>query len=266
MNKRVKIVFITINILVLISFIITYFIVENIVLVLLLFLNLIILNGFCFYLFKYFDHMDDYRNKYLTNLTHSIRTPLSVMKGRIDLYNIDPKLLDSKEFLNEIVKVDLLVTSMLEISVAKEMSKVKFEIFNLSELVDIQCNKVKSILNHNNIKLIIDIKDDVIIKAHFKHIAMILATLLENSQKYAGKYIEVILTSTSVFINNDTVLDDGCYNNLFERFSRNNTTAGGYGVGLSIVKDLCDINKLNCSAYCKEMKFTIKIEFEKKHL
>ncbi|SUW97375.1 two-component sensor histidine kinase [Campylobacter jejuni subsp. doylei] len=77
--------------------------------------------------------------------------------------------------------------------------------------------------------------------------------LISNAIKYNKKGGVIYIISKVIFLG---VADTGCgisksnLNHIFDRYTRFNTDQGGFGIGLSLVKKVCDDNgiKITCKS------------------
>lgn len=219
-------------------------------------------------------------------VAHDLRTPLSQIKGLIQLLDIPTmKLTDDQEtFLTEIDnsadRLTEMISRILNIH-ALETKQIKLinQIINLNEVVAyvVQCFHVTA--TTKNIKIIIEAeRDNHFIEVDKNYLIQILENLLSNAIKFSEKGSKVILTIKSNNKKTFVVVQDygpgiskKDQKKLFGRFQKLSAkpTAGesSIGLGLSIVKKY--IEAMNGQIHCESQlgigsKFVIT--FDTKHL
>jgi signal transduction histidine kinase len=210
--------------------------------------------------------------KMISNISHDLRTPMTVMLGYIDQLNYN-SLLTEKEKKEYLVKLEKKVHET--ISLMNEffsLSKLESgdEVINIVELNVSEITK-KSILSFyetleaNEINVEVDIPEkDIWALGNEEAITRVLNNLITNSIKYGadGKIIGIRL-----YEENDLVwieewdrgkgILESEKNKVFERLytldeSRNKDYQGS-GLGLTIVQTL--INKMNGEIYLKSIAY-----------
>jgi len=207
------------------------------------------------------------KDSFLTVFTHELRTPLNAI---INFSDYVKKHLSKEEFkkrdtlLNQVEEINSSGWHMLEMinnlmeAIKLKDSNISFDIssFSLEQLVKNVIKNNKSNLDDKKLRVII--KNDFTIDSDETRMFQIINNLLSNAIKYSNKEIAVvskaddkefiveILDDGDGFKNKDKVF------NLFEQADDDDMTrtATGTGVGLYIVKQLCD--KMGYSIYIKD--------------
>ncbi len=199
------------------------------------------------------------QSEFITNTIHTIRTPLSVITACTEILSLDVTNDYIDKIKNEVKKVDKFSSDLMKYSILRENIYSKCELVNVGELLKEEC-KVSSVsLMKNNKVLNYSIEDDVIWNVNKDQLLIAFKTLLDNAMKYSLNFVDCTLTANLVKFTNDTTLDDGDYSFLFERFERNQNDKQGYGVGLSIVKTICDRYKLKIKAIVDNKQMIITL-------
>jgi signal transduction histidine kinase len=202
------------------------------------------------------------QNDFLANVTHELKTPVSVMQaagenladGRVQ----DPSRLQSygDHIYSESIRLGRMIDNLLNVAKADASEfQINPELISLNETVQSFLEEHRSyITKTRGFTLKTSISDDVPkIKADKKSLETILENLLSNvikysrEQKFMGIYLltkksEVILKVEDHGIG----LSEAEKNQIFKKFYRveNSMTAKtkGHGLGLSIVKNLVSLN------------------------
>lgn len=236
----------------------TYFISTVNVLILLTLVDI-----FIFVIYKIQKNKDDTLNKFISNSIHTLRTPLNVINANVELLEMDSKneFLDNIKFESD--KMDRITTNLLKYTIFKEKDFLDPVKLNISEPITNECKNMDVVLKANNKKFSYSVEENIYWMVSEIRLMVILTTLLDNASKYSKREVDCNLTSEYLEIINDTILEDGNYFYLFERFERNQQETKGFGIGLSIVKLICDETKIKLEASVKNGQMIIKLNKNK---
>jgi len=220
------------------------------------------------------------QNRFTADASHELRTPLTAMRTEIEVAIRDKKmnLLEARELLNsnleEISKLEVLSSALLKLAkndgqIAKEFSKVV-----VSDVIIEAYEKVESLAREKEIKIECHPElgsgslPNVSILGDRQSLTELFVILLDNAIKYSPKNskikIVVLEDSKDVSIK---ISDSGIgikasdLPHIFDRFyradhSRNKDKVDGYGLGLSIAKQIVDFHGGNIKAESKAGKGT----------
>lgn len=195
------------------------------------------------------------RKEFVSNFTHELKTPLTVITGFIETLDQPKNNLssDTKEIfslmseqanrMKDLIN-DLLLLSNIEASLNKNRSE-KVSIFRLSENIKSSTSK----LNKKNHKIKFNIDKKLNIYGSRSEIQSAFSNLVSNAIRYTPEKGNIFITWH--LINNLPILevtDNGVgipknkINRITERFYRidedRSRSSGGTGLGLSIVKNI----------------------------
>lgn len=186
----------------------------------------------------------------ITNISHDLRTPLTAIRGYLDLIDnknlsskqinylkiIDNKVKDitnlteqlfdfskSLDIQNEIKKENICLNDILEDSIASFYSL--FKSYNITPNIDICKEKVVRLLNENMLKRIFE-------------------NIISNAVKYGEKNFNVKMYSngTIEFSNKTDKLDQVSLEKIFDRYYTVRNAKKSNGIGLSIAKQLVELS------------------------
>lgn len=198
---------------------------------------------------------DTRRNLLLSNLSHDLRTPLTMILGyaetiRAGLYKDEKELQASaKVLLQRSRYIDKLLDQLLDITRQDEGNlELHVEVHNISEMMRKIAADYLMFLEGQNFTVEVNIPDkDIQAWIDVSLIERTLRNLLDNAIRYGseGHYLEIGLTEKhdALFI---TIIDKGrgipLEHNMqvFERFYRvdGSRKGEGLGIGLSIVQEI----------------------------
>jgi len=205
------------------------------------------------------------KNQNLSNLlismAHDVKTPITILNGYIDEIKDDivdenklPFILDSMkqevEFINELT-VDMLnfISSM--------QAPRKKDTINLYALLENEILPI--IIKNDEIKFINNINKNFIIEFNKTDLKKICINLLLNAYRYTKQgYIKVEAKDNVIcFENSGEEIKEEYQEKIFEPFftisKSKNRKQSGFGLGLSIVKNLSNNNGYEC--YLQESSF-----------
>ncbi|MBT3280563.1 MAG: HAMP domain-containing histidine kinase [Campylobacteraceae bacterium] len=179
---------------------------------------------------------------------HEINTPVSTIQINTDilLSKVDDD--KNKERLNRINKACENLFKLyedMEYYIKKEIDYIEISDFNLQDILNhiaLQFNDIKEDIQIN-IKV-----DNSILKTDKNGFEIIISNLISNAIKHNDKISEI-----NIILQDDilTIEDDGeginskhIYN-IFDKYYQENQENKGFGLGLSLVKEFCDKQKID---------------------
>jgi signal transduction histidine kinase len=223
----------------------------------------------------------DKQKRFISDASHELKTPLTVINANVDVLLSQNTNKEDKKWLtyiqNEVVRMNKLTHNLLYLANVsnEEVQFVKSNI-NISAEVESSLLSVEALAYEKDIELKYTIEPNTYVTYNLEQFTQILMILLDNAIKYTPNkgVIDVSLTKTNNYVyftinNTGNGIKEDDIPQLFDRFykvdeSRQNTSQS-YGLGLSILKAICDNNntKITVSsevgAYTKfELRFPIK--------
>lgn len=210
----------------------------------------------------------DQQKNFIADASHELKTPLTVIltnNGILQSHKdetVESQLQWIHSTDEEANHMKGLVEKLLLLAKTDNMSRTnQFETVNLSDLAMQSALQFEPVAFENGVSLVTDIENNIFIEGDAVALNQIIHILLDNAVKYAGIGGEAVLTlkkrrayHLKRFIGYDIYLsakntgtpileEDIPY--IFERFYRSDkarTTGGGYGLGLSICKNLAALH------------------------
>lgn len=218
------------------------------------------------------------QNRFTADASHELRTPLAAMRTEIEVALRDEKLslVDAKNFLRsnieEIAKLESLSDSLLKLARYKEGEKI-LEKVSLSEVITEAYQRVESLAQHK--KIVFKNKlNDLVVVADKQSLVELFVILLDNAIKYSEreKTIKIQISEeakrpTVKIIDEGIGIKAGELDHIFERFYRADTSrtkarANGYGLGLSLAKQIVELHSGKISVKStpgKGSEFTVQL-------
>ena len=199
------------------------------------------------------DALDNMRRDFISNISHELRTPVTVMRGYLEalsdevvsdagqVHAYHRQLLKESEFLMRLVN-DLLELSRLQNA---EFS-IEMEELNLSNVIHDAIRSVRRMADGKGIRITERIDTDTIpFTGDYARLRQMFLIVLDNAIKFShtGGSINVILSQHAVTIRDDGIgISEKDLPHIFERFyhERSEQNKSGTGLGLSIAKQIAD--------------------------
>ena len=217
-----------------------------------------------------YDNGNQELKKIITNISHDLRTPLTAIKGYIDLMDEDALSKKQKQYLNIIEKKSNELTELTEqlFDFSKTIDfdiAIKKEKYCINEILEETLISYYSIFKEKNIVPEIMICKEKIYKLVNKNaLIRIFENVLSNIFKYSNGNFKVELKNDGIitFSNKATSLDETTVQKIFNRYFSVENAKESTGIGLSIAKQLVELNNGNIYANYKKETLYISISFD----
>ncbi|WP_286184455.1 HAMP domain-containing sensor histidine kinase [Bacillus sp. SD075] len=198
------------------------------------------------------------RNEFLASISHELRTPLTYIKGYADIArrkDLDASertryleiIQDESERLNGLLD-ELFNMARMDVNtftISKETVQISSFLQNIHE-------KVLPAFANERIQLNLECKDDLFIDIDPSRFEQVILNLLDNALKYSNEYTVTAIKATKCLGRiSISIIDQGVgippedIPHIFDRLYRVEKSrardTGGFGLGLSIVKQLVEI-------------------------
>ncbi len=228
------------------------------------------------------------QKNFIADASHELKTPLTVILANSGILKShkDDTINDRIQWVDstyeEATHMKELVDKLLLLAQTENTSRKNlFTDVDLSELSMQLALQYEPVAFENGVMLFSDIDKDIHIQGDSVALNQIIHILLDNAIKYAGMEGEVTLSlkkrhsyslkRNTGFIylsarNTGTPIPEEDLPHLFERFYRSDkarTSGGGYGLGLSICKNLASLHNADISVSSDSEKgtvFTVKFK------
>ena len=192
---------------------------------------------------------------FIKDTTHELNTPVSTVMTNIEL--IDRDNIKDKYLLKNINRIDIGVKTISNIYddltylVLNNKIISNNQDINLKQIIEQRVEYFSILSNMKKIKVTTNLNSDVVLNIDNKKLSKLIDNILSNAIKY-----NKINGSININLDRDKLIikDTGKgikqenIDSMFNRYARFDKTVGGFGIGLNIVKMICN-----------EYKLTIKI-------
>jgi signal transduction histidine kinase len=219
------------------------------------------------------------QDQFISNASHELRTPLAVMIAESDY--VLSKNLTCDEYIDHISglvtdlrKMNQLINGMLELAHLNRNSNTLLSDIRIDEPVINAIQSVKAKYPGRKILLNIEYPENeelLLIKGNSELLEIAFRNLIDNALKFSNDEIEVLVAITDKFIN-IRIIDHGIgipfdeTVKILKPFERgtNARFIGGFGVGLSIVKQIIELHSAAIKVMSKEnLGTSIELVFRK---
>ena len=207
--------------------------------------------------------------KIVTNISHDIRTPLTAIKGYVSL--LEKEKLSSKErdylqiIKEKIENIILLTEQLFDYSKSLDTKEsLKKERVCINDILENVILSYYALLKEKNITPTIEISKQKIYRDMDPIMLIrIFENILSNAIKYTEKDLKISLLDNGeiIFVNQTTSLDKVSVQKIFDRYYTVENGSRNSGVGLSIAKQLVELNDGVIEATYKNKNLIIKISF-----
>ena len=181
------------------------------------------------------------------NASHEIQTPLAIIKSKLELLSQSENL--KEEQMNTIQSISSAAERLSKLNQSLILlTKIDNRQFQESEKIDIsftinnQLNNYEELIATKLILLKKNIEKHVMLTMNEALAEVLISNLLTNAIKHNIEKgsIEITLTNKSLMISNTGTALVSEPMELFERFKKDKVTSESLGLGLSIVKKICE--------------------------
>lgn len=185
--------------------------------------------------------------QFTADVSHELRTPMTIIDGAAqflaDESGISKKGTERVKMIRRACK-DVNDLSSAFLLLAREKQAIdSVSKTNVAEVIQEQVIKFDSLIDSSKVEVVIDIQKQLVVDTHKKALEIIIGNILGNAIKYTEKGIIDITVSENQICISDTGIGipSELLPVLFERHLRERgLNQAGEGIGLAIVKRLCD--------------------------
>lgn len=205
--------------------------------------------------------MMEEQDRFVSDASHELKTPLTIMKSELEVYVRDPKLtlIDAKKVLRdnieEVNRLQKLSESLL--TLLEHDSKTAQKTFTKIKM-SVPIENALKLVKHNAIEKNIAIKIKNILQkttwGNEDRLRELFIILLDNAIKYSHKDTQIIISGNHEkkhieisIVDTGIGIEEKDLPHVFDRFFRSDSArgrsgAGGYGLGLSIAKKIVELH------------------------
>lgn len=191
------------------------------------------------------------QREFIENAAHELQTPIALFQTKLDtLQQLD---LDKEQSLlvgslnKDVYRLNRLNKNLLLLSKIDNEMYVEQDSFVLNEYIEKHLDFFTEQAKSRNLKINIDFKENLIVKGNSTLTEVLINNLFLNAIRHNIKdgLINIILENNTLKFTNTGSEIPLTEQNIFNRFSKVNPSSQGNGLGLAIIKKICNINHWN---------------------
>lgn len=203
---------------------------------------------------------------FIQDISHELNTPITAL-------GMSAKRAMQKGVYDEKILKNISISTKQLYSIYQSLVFLSFSVkpkevqeINLKEIIEEVIEFYSELCFAKNIAIISNL-EDLFIKLDKERAKLLFSNLLSNAIKYSlpNKRITLALTKDAFIIQDEGVgIAKEMLDKIFELYERGSHVAGGFGVGLSIVKQICDEAKIKVEVISKPNQGTsFRLSWEK---
>lgn len=195
-----------------------------------------------------------YLENFIKDAMHELKTPIGVILLNLDgldsIYENNKMIKRAKSALKNMV----VVYEDLEFFVRKNVAEHPKTDIDISKLCQERIEFFMDLLNSKEIKVEQNIENDLHVNFSKLELSRVIDNTISNAIKYSKNKTKIEITlkqkkDNIVLIIKDEGKGIEDTKKIFDRYYRGDKISGGFGIGLSIVKNICDKNGVHVEVH-----------------
>jgi len=192
------------------------------------------------------ERVNRYLNTFFNDAMHELKTPLGVMQLNMEMLHMQQTSKPFRRLRNAMYNITLIYED-IEYHIKQDHVAYRPERIDLSHFLKERVDLFRDLAEAKSIRIDEEIALGMDVMINRVEVQRIIDNTLSNAIKYSHREttIHVSLRSEDeriAFIVQDEGIGITDTRKVFERYHRENSVQGGFGLGLSIVKHVCDKN------------------------
>ncbi len=207
--------------------------------------------------------------QFTSDASHELRTPLAIIKGTLEVLIRKPRTKEEYDekiafCISEVDRLNTLIDQLLLLArFENQKQNIKNDTIHLNALLLDIISRFSQQIKSKNISIVTKVDDNCTLHSDYYLISIIFNNLISNALKYSNtdgkliiealqteKGLECKITDNGIGISKKDL--DKIYNSFFRSNATLHPEIKGTGIGLSIVKRLCDLLNITISISSKE--------------
>ena len=212
---------------------------------------------------------EDYQllKEFTENASHELQTPTAIIRGKLDLL-MESDIRDEQAILiaemqNALERLSRIHSSLTLLTKLENAEYDVSESVNMSSLVRAVLSSFEELIEMKSLRLVAEIGENVYVALNPALADLLLMNLVGNAIRHnAGEgWIVVRLTRDGLVISNSGREPQVPVAELFERFKKGNPGGDSIGIGLAIVRQICELGRFTVEYFFKDGVHMIAVGF-----
>ena len=196
-----------------------------------------------------------YLNVFFNDAMHELKTPLGVMQLNLEFLRSKEESKVLRRLFNSMQSM-ILIYEDIEYHIKHTHVEYKAEHLDFSHLLKNRIEIFSDLARIKNITIQEEIEENLFLDMNRIELQRVIDNTISNAIKYSPKDTKIIIRLSAdknhtVFSVQDQGVGIKDTKKIFERYAREDVIQGGFGIGLSIVKYICDKNGIEISVTSK---------------
>lgn len=213
--------------------------------------------------------VNDYEEikRFTENASHEIQTPLAIIASKLELLNQTNLDENQSKYINSIAdttsRLSKLNQSLILLTKIDNRQFSQSGKINLAKVIETHLSNFEELLHAKNIILTKYLPDEFVVEMNETLADVLILNLITNAIKHNEEngsiYLE--LNDSTLKIMNTGKPPETSAESYFERFKKGSPKSESLGLGLSIVKKICDVYNFKISYNFHDGKHSVVINF-----
>jgi signal transduction histidine kinase len=206
---------------------------------------------------KELSKIENFRRELMANISHDLRTPLTLIYGYAEMMNDFPDEINSQQtqtIMSETARLSSLVNDVLEISKLESgVEKLNITNFNLTQVIKSTCDMLSELMKKDGYNICFDYENEIFVNADEIKITQVFYNLLINAINYSAEDKNIIISQTvkggyvriSVIDKGEGIEPENLpliWDRYYKTGKSHKRAVTGTGIGLSIVKKIIKLH------------------------
>lgn len=188
------------------------------------------------------------QKEFTDNASHEMQTPLAIFQGKIELLmQTEPLTEDQASLISSLeennVRMAKLHKSLLLLSKIENNHFLQKETIDLNALLHKTVEQTRENADFRDIKIVEDYTEPCKLEANPTLIEVLVSNLINNAIRHNIEQGEIKIKASNrmLLVSNTGSPDPLPQEKIFDRFYKTGKFSGSVGLGLSIVREICDL-------------------------
>jgi len=213
--------------------------------------------------------LEDYQSlkEFTENASHELQTPTAILRGKLELLGEseirDDQAVLIEEMHNALEKLSRIHSSLTLLTKLENYEYETKEPVCFSQLTKEALASFDELIQMKSIVLHARVEEAVYLPLHAALAELMLNNLLSNAIRHniPGGSIDLLLDHKALIISNTGNEPSAPPFELFERFKKGNPGSDSIGIGLAIVRQICDLNNFTIGYQYAAGHHTLAVSF-----